>query len=61
MPKIMIRCPILEVPVPTGLTTEAIKFESLSGVTIPLRCPACRKLHEWEHKEAWVEKDRSLL
>ncbi len=56
MPKIMIRCPIVGIAVPTGLTTETIKFESLSSVTIPLRCPACRKLHKWEQKDAWVEK-----
>jgi hypothetical protein len=29
MPNIMIKCPILKVPVSTGLTTEAILFESL--------------------------------
>ena len=57
MPKIMIRCPTVGVAVTTGLTTEQIKFESLSGVTIPLRCPACLKLHRWEKKEAWVDKD----
>jgi hypothetical protein len=57
MPKIMIRCPIVGVDVPTGLSTETIKFDSLSNVTIPLRCPACRKLHKWEQKDAWVEKD----
>jgi hypothetical protein len=53
----MIRCPIVGTAVPTGLTTETIKFESLSGVTVPLQCPACGKLHKWEHRDAWVEKD----
>ena len=43
--------------VPTGLTTEKIKFESLAGVTIPLQCPVCLKLHKWEKKEAWVDKE----
>jgi hypothetical protein len=32
MPDIMIHCPVIETPVPTGLTTETIKFESLSGI-----------------------------
>jgi hypothetical protein len=57
MPNIMIRCPIRGTPVSTGLTTEQIKFESLSGIKIPLQCPACAKLHQWQHKEAWVEKE----
>jgi hypothetical protein len=43
--------------VPTGLTTEKIKFESLSGITIPLQCPACLKMHKWEPKDAWLEND----
>jgi endogenous inhibitor of DNA gyrase (YacG/DUF329 family) len=56
MPKIMISCPTVGKAVPTGLTTETIKFESLAGITIPLQCPACMKLHKWEKKEAWVDK-----
>ena len=43
MPEIMIRCPTFGTAVPTGLTTEAIKFESLSGIEIPMQCPACLK------------------
>ena len=57
MSDIMIRCPIRGIPVPTGLTTQTIKFESLSGITIPLQCPACLKTHQWQQKEAWVEKE----
>ena len=57
MSNIMIRCPTFGTAVPTGLTTEKIKFESLSEVRIPLRCPDCFKLHKWERKDAWVEKE----
>jgi hypothetical protein len=57
MPDIMIRCPTLKEPVSTGLTTEAIKFESLDDLSIPLRCPACRKTHHWGLKDAWVKKE----
>jgi endogenous inhibitor of DNA gyrase (YacG/DUF329 family) len=57
MPNIMIRCPTYGKPVPTGLTTEKIKFSSLSGVTIPFRCPACLKTHHWQKEEAWVERE----
>jgi hypothetical protein len=58
MPHIMIRCPTMGRPVPTGLTTEAIKFESLSGMVMSLQCPACLKLHKWERKEAWIDDGR---
>lgn len=57
MPDIMIRCPVMNKDVPTGLTTEAIKFESIEdGIAIPFRCPACLKLHTWERKQAWIKE-----
>ena len=57
VPKIMIRCPVLGRGVPTGLTTEQIVFDSLpSDLEIPMRCPACVKIHKWKPKDAWVEK-----
>ena len=57
MPNIMIRCPTTGKTVPTGLSTEKIKFKSLSEIKIPLQCPACLKLHHWEQKQAWVQKE----
>ena len=56
MPDIMIRCPIFGSAVPTGLTTEKIKFDSLSDITIPFRCPACLRIHKWEQKDAWIDE-----
>jgi len=55
--KIVIRCPTFDREVPTGLTTESIKFDSLSGIKLSLHCPACLKRHSWEKKDAWVAKD----
>jgi hypothetical protein len=55
MPAIMISCRTFGTPVPTGLTTETIKFESLSGMEIRMRCPACLKHHRWQRKDAWIE------
>jgi hypothetical protein len=55
MAKIMIRCPVFETAVPTGLTTEEIKIEALSGLTMPLRCPACLNFHKWQMKDVWVD------
>jgi len=53
----MIRCPITGKTVPTGLTTQMIVFDSIaSDLEMPLRCPACLKMHNWMPKEAWVEK-----
>jgi len=56
MADIMISCSTLKVPVKTGLMTETIVFESLSGIEIPLKCPACLKVHKWSQKDAWVDK-----
>jgi hypothetical protein len=56
MSEIMIRCPSLGTTIPTGLTTEKVKFKSLAGVQISLRCPACFKI-QWDQKDAWVAKE----
>jgi hypothetical protein len=57
MPKIMIRCPIVGSNVSTGLTTETILFDSIpDDLEIPLRCPACLKIHNWRPKHAWVDR-----
>ena len=58
MPDIMARCPTLGTNVPTGLTTEAVKFESIPDIAIPFRCPACLKMHNWRPTTAWVDKGR---
>jgi len=55
MPAIIIRCCTFGTPVPTGLTTETIKFESLSGMGIRMRCPACLKYHRWQRKDASID------
>jgi len=56
MPNIMIRCPFTGKAVPTGLSTETVLFDSLGDVSVPMRCPACLKMHRWKKKDAWVEK-----
>ena len=56
MPDIMVRCPTLGRAVPTGLTTEAVKFESIPDIAMPFRCAACLKMHEWRPYSAWVDK-----
>jgi hypothetical protein len=53
----MIRCPIVGTSVSTGLTTEMIVFDSIEAdLKIPIRCPACLKMHNWMRKDAWIDK-----
>jgi hypothetical protein len=56
MPNIIIRCPVFGKAVPTGLSTETILFDSLDDIAIPMRCPACLKVHRWTRKDAWVDE-----
>jgi len=57
MADIMTSCPTLKVPVKTGLSTETIVFESLSSwIEVPFCCPACREVHRWARKDAWVDR-----
>jgi hypothetical protein len=55
MQRILIRCPILDRAVPTGLTTDTIKLDTLE-MTLTMRCPACDRIHTWKKKDAWIEK-----
>ena len=53
----MIRCPIVGTSVSTGLTTEMIVFDSIEAdLKIPMRCPACLKMDNWMHKDAWIDE-----
>jgi hypothetical protein len=58
MPDIMVRCPTVGAAVPTGVTTEVVKFEYIPDIAIPFRCPACLKTHKWRPIMAWVHKGR---
>jgi hypothetical protein len=55
MPDILIKCPIFNSPVPTGLTTEMIILDTLE-FELPMHCPACRKTHKWKRADAWVKR-----
>jgi hypothetical protein len=63
MPRIMIRCPETDKAVPTGLNTELIKLDSMRirvdsvVLKMPLRCAACKSVHEWTYKDAWIEEE----
>jgi hypothetical protein len=57
MARILIRCPTFNKAVPTGLTTNKIKLDSLD-LTLSLVCPACGIVHEWKQTDAWVEREQ---
>jgi hypothetical protein len=55
MARILIRCPIFDKSVPTGLTTNMIKLDTLD-ITLSMRCPACDRIHKWKQKDPWIEE-----
>ena len=59
MSEIMIMCPVKKRPIPTGLTTNSVIFESLPDINMPIRCPSCGRQHVWSRRKAWVAKSDS--
>ena len=55
MSAILIRCRKTSRVVPTGLTTENVKFVSLAGIQFSMVCPVCGGIHRWKQRDAWVE------
>jgi hypothetical protein len=44
MPNILIRCPITDKAIKTGLATETVRFDTLPpNVPLPIACPHCKK------------------
>ena len=56
MSAILIRCRKTSRVVPTGLTTENVKFVSLAGIQFSMVCPVCGGIHRWNQRDAWVVK-----
>jgi len=55
MSAILIRCRRTSRVVPTGLTTENVKFIALAGIQFSMVCPVCGGIHRWKQRDAWVE------
>ena len=51
---IFIRCPNTGQPVPTGLHTGTVVFDTLPKIDMRMHCPACQKYHWWDCTRAWV-------
>jgi hypothetical protein len=57
--EIMIMCPVKKRPIPTGLTTNSVIFESLPDINVPIRCPSCGRQHVWSRgKPGWQNRIR---
>jgi len=41
-------------PIPTGITTDMVQFDSLPNVAIPISCPVCRRTHTWRPSTSWI-------
>jgi hypothetical protein len=55
MSAILIRCRKTSRVVPTGLTTENVKFVSLAGIQFSMVCPRLWAIHRSKQRDAWVE------
>jgi len=53
MADIWISCPLFGKAVPTGITTDVIILDTLD-FELTMHCPACRKIHRWTRRDAWV-------
>ena len=63
MAKVMIKCPIKGVAVPTGMEMDKDTFENHSDV-MPGNtvgpCPACGKNHPWDKMNSFLEGDSQV-
>ena len=60
MDRIMIKCPIKGVAVPTGILMERDSFEDKSNVMMGITvgpCPGCGKNHPWDKMSSFLEGD----
>jgi hypothetical protein len=63
MAMVLIRCPVTNLPVSTGLFMDRPTFESatIQDDEKRLKCPLCGEIHVWQKEEAYlVEEDEPL-
>jgi hypothetical protein len=54
MPNVMTWCPTLQRAVPTGVTTEMVRLDTLQ-IASTFHCPLCGRDHTWQRADAWVD------
>ncbi len=61
MPRLLIRCPVTDIAVPTGLDVSDIRGfrRSLPASATIAVCEACRRAHTWWRSEAFLEDSGS--
>jgi hypothetical protein len=53
--EVMIRCPVTGDAVPTGFSAVSqVKFRHMVLEPLLVKCQACRQLHEWSRKDAFL-------
>src|SRR3984893_18314851 len=57
MSTIMTRFRLRQQPIPTGLSTASVAFETLPNVAVALQCPLCGMVHYWRPQDAWVQEE----
>jgi hypothetical protein len=63
MAMVLIRCPVTNLPVATGLFMDRVDFESASfgDEDTRLKCPLCREIHVWRKEEAYLVEENEPL
>jgi hypothetical protein len=51
---VMTRCPSTGHEIATGITSDWVTFNNLSGEPKRLQCPHCGDEHHWTVAEAWL-------
>jgi hypothetical protein len=54
MPEILIRCPVTDKDVSTGIALPADVFLKAEIETRPVACPHCGQQHAWKKEEAYL-------
>ena len=63
MAMVLIRCPVTNLPVTTGLFMDKVRFESatLQDKDRRLKCPECREIHVWQKEEAYLVEENEPI
>jgi hypothetical protein len=56
MGTVMVKCPDTGRNIPTGIVADRASFNSTPVFFARVRCPICRRDHEWFAREAWVRE-----
>jgi len=55
---VMIRCPVTDETVASGLLMARDAFRVLRTKDTDIRCPSCGELHSWQDVSAWLARVR---